>query len=456
MDIIRKTKSNCPVCLNVIDAFILEKDGAVFFIKTCVQHGKCEILLSKSPLYYRKLDEFYFGVMNEIKKLREYEIWPTLRCNMDCRICALQESIDQRAAIDPSCEEIENFIKDQNVPFYIISGGEPTCREDLDAIIRILKKRHKTTTINTNGLKLADVDYLKKLRKSGLDRVNLQFDGFDRKSYKIFRGEDLLDIKLKVLENLKNLHIPTILNATIAKKVNEGAVIELIDFAAKNDFINGINFFTICYTGGARDWPLDNYIMPDEIIEILEQGTIHRVTRRNVFLFQKLHLAVKSLLSQRFCFYNQIYVLVRELGSYEPIDKFINLAQMELWLDKYQSLYIKNRVLAKMFLIIALFLGFLSGYFSFVIIKELLIAAGSYFFKTPHYLKTKRFFYLSLSTGCDPYKIDYDIVQNCQNEIIGPDSISGKLGYLGRDGLYCINLEKLFFSKKANDCLTAK
>jgi hypothetical protein len=188
--------------------------------------------------------------------------------------------------------------------------------------------------------------------------------------------------------------------------------------------------------------------MPDEIVDILEKGTSNRITRRNVFLFQKLHLAVKSLLSQRFCFYNQIYVLIRKSGSYEPIEKFINLAQMEPLLDKYKSLYRKNRVLGKMFLIAALSSAFLSGYVSFVIIKELIIAASSYFFKTSHYLKTKRFFYLSLSTGCDPYKIDYDIVRNCQNEIIGPDSASGKLGYLGRDGIYCINLEKSLFQKK--------
>lgn len=446
MDIIRKTKSVCPTCLILLDAVVIEREGSIFLSKSCPQHGITEVRVSKNASFYKRLEKFYFTVMKGKNGIREYELWLTLKCNMDCPICAVRETRSGIKALELSCSEIENFIKKCEIPFFILSGGEPTCREDLDKIIKILKKYHKTVTINTNGLKLTDIDYLNKLKNSGLDRVNLQFDGFSRDAYKTFRGADFLDIKLKVLANLKALNIPVILNATIARNVNEDAIKELVDFAAKNDFINGINFFTICLTGGARNFPRDNYIMPDEVIDILEDQTNHKITRENVYLFQKLHFAVKSLFSQRYCFYNQIYLLVRNKNFYEPIDEFIDLTKIEPWLDKYQHIYKKNKFLAKIFLVIALLIILLKDC-SFLIIKKFVLASFSYFFKTASYLKTKRFFYISFSTGCDPYKMDYSIVRNCQNEIIGPDRESGRLEYQGRDGFYCLNLEKSYWEK---------
>lgn len=440
-NLIRQTKSVCPVCLESLDASVIEKDDKVFLSKTCNKHGQFEILLSRKALYYKKLDEFYFTIMDEDKKLQEYEIWPTLKCNIDCNICCFGDLKKQMEELEPTCSEIENFIKKCKVSFYILSGGEPTCRKDLITIVKILKKYNKIVTINTNGLKLVDINYLAELKKSGLDRVNLQFDGFNRNAYMVLRGCDLLDIKLKVLENLGSLNMPTVLNATIAKNVNEDAIVELIEFAARNDFVNAINFFTICSLGGAKNWSIDNYIMPDEVVDILEENSNHKVTKKNVFLFQKLHLAVKSLLAQRYCFYNQIYLFIRKNDSYEPIDKFFNLAKTEFWLDKYKDLYKKSRFLSSLLLLLA-FAFFLFRYISIKIIKELIVMSFSYFFKTPQYLQTKRFFYISFSTGCDPYKIDYSIVRNCQNEIIGMNSKSKKLEYLGRDGLYCIGLEK--------------
>jgi len=450
MNIIRGTKSICPVCLEPIEAFVVEKNGKIFLTKKCALHGPFEILLSEYPEYYKKLEAFYFSIMDTKKKLREYEFWPTLRCNMDCQICCFRGSKRFLEKLEPGCEEIENFIKDSDVNFYTISGGEATCREDLDQIIKILARHRKTVTMNTNGLKLADMGYLIRLRDAGLKRVNLQFDGFERKVYQVLRGADVFDLKLKALENLKILDMPTVLNATIARNVNEGAVLELIDYASKHDFINAVTFFTLCYIGGARDWSLNNYIMPDQVIDLLEKQTNHEITRRNVFLFQKLHLAVKSFLSQKTCLYNSVYLFIRNGKSYEPIEKFLNLNSAEHWLAKYSRACSKNRFLSGIFLFMAI-ASSLAASKSYKIIKEIIPISLSYFFKTRHYLKSKKFFYVSFSTGCDPYKIDYSIVRNCQNETIAVNNKSGKLGYEGRVCLYSIELEKKHLFMRNNN-----
>ena len=450
MKIIRRTNSICPACLKPIEAFVVEESGRILLRKNCALHGDYEIALSEHPEYYKKLEEFYFEIMDSKKEVLEYEFWPTLKCNMQCQICCFKGSEGLLKELEPSCTEIEEFIKDSRVNFYTISGGEATCREDLDKIIKILVRHGKIVTMNTNGIKLADLQYLIKLRDAGLQRVNMQFDGFAREGYMALRGADVLETKLRALENLKILDLPTVLNATITRNINEGAVLELINYANKNDFINAVTFFTICYIGGARDWSLNNYIMPDEVVDILERQTNCRITRRNVFLLQKLHFAIKSFFSQKSCLYNSIYVFIRSAKSYEPIEKFLNLNNAEFWLDRYSQSYKKSKRVSGIFLFMAI-LSSLANPRSYRIIKEIFISGLSYFLKTGRYLKSKRFFYVSFSTGCDPYKIDYSIVNNCQNETIAVNRETGKLEHAGRVCLYSIGLENENLTARQNN-----
>ena len=453
--IIRKTQSVCPQCLDLLDAYILEKEDKVFMQKSCPRHGLFEILLSSTASYYSELEQYYFTLADENYDVPEYEFWPTYKCNIDCTICCFGRQNQEMGDQDATMAQIEQLAQNTRKRFFILSGGEPTCREDLCAIIKTFRKYGKTVTINTNGLKCADINYLRGLQDAGLDRVNLQFDGFDRKAYLALRRRDYLDIKLKVIENLQTLGIQTTFNATIARNLNESAIKELLDFAAAHPFINGVNFFTICFLGGARDWEQGLYIMPDEIIDILEQQTGQNISKKNVFIFQKLHLAVKSFLSQKWCFYNQVYLLVRGNGSYQPIDRFLNLPKAEPWLDRYRKASKTNPFRARVYLGLAVGSLFIKKE-SIVILKEIIFRGLSYFLKTRHYLKGSRFFSVSFSTGCDPYKFDYDIVKHCQNEIIAAADQTGAITNMGSDGLYCMNLERRHLEKIVKQKNTAR
>ncbi len=440
--VIRKTKSVCPVCLGVVDASVVARDGKAWMEKSCPRHGDFRILLSNRSECYKRLNDFYFSVMEGKKKVLEYEIWPTRSCNMSCPICSLGDIKQHKADLVPSCADIEDVVRKCKASFFTLSGGEPTCRPDLGEIIAILRKHHKTAIINTNGLKFTNIDYLKDLVRAGLERVNLQFDGFKREVYPVLRGVDLLDVKLKVLANLKALRVPVILNVTIAKNLNEGEISGIIDYAAKNEFINGVTFFTICNIGGAGKWPLDNYIVPDEVVGILEQQTRSRISSESFYLFQKLHMSLKSFLSQKTCFYNRVYVLVRnDDGGYRPIDELIGLKRLEPVLDQYHALFLKDQFIAKLYFALFFPIALLANT-SPSILKEFFLMAVSYFFKTRHYLGSGRFLSVSISTSCDPFKMDYGIVKNCQNEIICVDERSGKFGHQGSICLYGMGLEK--------------
>lgn len=449
-NIIRKTKSICPVCFNVLEAFVIEEDGKVFLQKECLQHGEFEILLSHTPSFYKALDKFYFSVMPHTKYLSEYEMWVTMKCNTQCPICHLGD-LKQIDIPEPSCAQIEEFIKKDKAPFYILSGGEPTCRKDLFEIVRIFKKQGKKVSINTNGLKLMDKGYLKHLKDAGIDRVNLQFDGFCRESYKKFRGKDILDKKIKILNNLKDLNISTDLNVTIAKEINEGEVKEIIDYAVGNNFISAVNFFTICYLGQSSNWPMSHYIMPDEIGDILEKKTGGRIRKENIYLFQKLHLAIKSFFNQKFCLYSQIFILFRQNGYYVPVNKYLNLKRAEYLLDAYQNVYKKNRVAGKIMLLFGLPVALLK-WSSFLIFKEIALMVF-YKFQKNYHLKNRKILYFNFNTSCDPYKINFSLTENCQDEIIYADKTSGLLKNQGADGLRAIEFEKKFVKRKRCSCM---
>jgi len=438
--VIRKTKSVCPDCLKPLDAVVKQIDDKIILSKTCLEHGDFEILLSSTADWYKKLEKFYFAVMQNDYKINEYEIWITMRCNTHCTICHLGDANSINIP-DPTCQQIDDFLRQSKHRYYILSGGEPTCREDLFDVIKIFKKHNKIITIHANGIKITDKKYLQKLKTSGLDRINLQFDGFNRQPYLKFRGKDMLDIKLRALHNLKELDMPTDLNVTVAKKVNEKELKKIIDFAAQNHFINAVSFFTISYLGDVRHWPIDYNIMPDEVGDVLEKTTGGKIKKNDIYLFQKIHLGLKSLLKQRFCFYTQIFLLLRCRGTYEPITNFINAKRAQWVLDEYASLFKKNKLIARIFL--TCFLPFsLLKFSSFLIIKEIILTWISFLFKKDYHIKSRKFLYLNFNTSCDPHKMDYDIAYNCHDEIIYPDIKTGKLRNPELDGFRAIRFEK--------------
>ena len=67
-------------------------------------------------------------------------------------------------------------------PVVNLFGGEPTVRDDMFEIIEIGRKHGVDTQITTNGLRLADEEYCRKLCEAGVG-LRLSFDGRTRDIY---------------------------------------------------------------------------------------------------------------------------------------------------------------------------------------------------------------------------------------------------------------------------------
>lgn len=131
----------------------------------------------------------------ELERLRRYNLktlhplqqlfWEsTLRCNVSCRHCGS----DCRSEITTPDMPKEDFLKvidEQILPnvnphhlLIVISGGEPTMRQDLEEVGYELKKREFPWGMVTNGMLLTE-ERFRSLRKAGLLSMTISLDGFE-------------------------------------------------------------------------------------------------------------------------------------------------------------------------------------------------------------------------------------------------------------------------------------
>ncbi|MFA7397732.1 MAG: radical SAM protein [Candidatus Bathyarchaeia archaeon] len=279
MQDIKNTKSLCPECLKVIDATIFEDDGKVFIKKTCNEHGQYNELYWSNYEQYVRAEKFRFegdglanprtekkhgcpydcGICPEHKSHTALAIIDiTNRCNLKCPVC-FANATAAGYVYEPTADQVtgmlENLYSNKPVPATALqfSGGEPTIREELFDFIKKAKEiGFKHVEVNTNGVRLAnDPQYAKKLKETGLSTVYLQFDGLTSEVYQFIRGLDLLETKMKALENLRAAgYNSVVLVVTLVKGVNDHQLGDIIKFAAKNsDLIRCVNVQPVSLCG---------------------------------------------------------------------------------------------------------------------------------------------------------------------------------------------------------------
>jgi uncharacterized radical SAM superfamily Fe-S cluster-containing enzyme len=415
---LRATQSLCPICNRFVEAKVLKDSENIILAKYCPSHGRTDALLAQNT-YYKHLDEFYFSLMDKGKKRKEgtVELLITFRCNMNCPVCYLGE-FKKQINLDPTLEELVEFIKTTKERKFILTGGEPTCREDVLEIIRVIKRRRKIVGMKTNGLKLADMDYVAELKKAGIDEVELQLSGTDSKAESYLRGEDHISLKLKALENLRKFCIPTRINALIAGGINENQLQEILYLALSNSFIKMINFGTMQFVGSAINFPHERYLMPDNLLRLLEEQTEGKIKRKHAYLFKKLEITLSTLFNRTTCLYNFIYLIIRDKANFNSIDKYIDLDAIEPYLNRYQEIYVHNHFLAKLYLFLISPLIMIFHAKSIKILKELFISTAAFLSKSSFLLRSNRLIYLLFTVECDPYRMDYSIYQNCPCKVV--------------------------------------
>jgi uncharacterized radical SAM superfamily Fe-S cluster-containing enzyme len=221
------------------EGIVIEED--VKYFKKLIKTFQKTNFSNKSYGFF-PLESDFRVIKNEIYNIILYI---TKSCNSNCRICFEKNSSLSKLKYNMSKTDIKNLLskigKNKNI---ILFGGEPTMRKDIFQIIRLIKESKNKPLIYTNGLKLANSSYVKRLKDNGVKSVILSFNGFREEIYEKLQGnKNYFYLKLKALKNLEKNNIDVYFSTIIAYGINDDQIQPLLNFAIKNNhFIRGINF----------------------------------------------------------------------------------------------------------------------------------------------------------------------------------------------------------------------
>ncbi|MFZ1986677.1 MAG: radical SAM (seleno)protein TrsS [Desulfatitalea sp.] len=301
-----RTESLCPVCLKRLPAQRIFIGDDVHLVKTCAQHGEFRSLIWQGmpsfdqwqrpkipagpPVVFSKGEKgcpFDCGLCPDHRQRScTVIIEITQRCNLACPVCYAAAS-SQRP--DPPVDAIAELFRrahDGGQGCNIqLSGGEPTLRDDLPAIVALGRERgFDFIQVNTNGLRLGrDRAFVKELKKAGLASVFLQFDGTEDDIYQYLRGRPLLQDKRAAIEACAEQDIGVVLVPTLVPGVNThdiGAILKAaLDWVPT---VRGVHFQPVSYFGR---YP----VTPDAAARITLPEVMRAIEDQSGGLFQATH-----------------------------------------------------------------------------------------------------------------------------------------------------------------------
>ena len=151
----------------------------------------------------------------------------THRCNMECSNCYLPNRDIPDMDINKLYKAIDML---PSKTFIRLIGAEPTMRSDIFNIIKTIKGKGHHVSLTTNGLKLANESYVKRLKEEGLRLVLLSMNGADEDDvYKVLDEGKWATAKTRALKNLMKHNMIINTGTIIAKGVNEHTIKRQVD-----------------------------------------------------------------------------------------------------------------------------------------------------------------------------------------------------------------------------------
>ena len=280
----------CESCKKRIPTTHVIREGRVYVSKQCPDCGTTESLVSSdAATWQRKRDIWQFRPDEPLTcSLRcetcRREHHPrmvfldvTNRCNMNCPICIanipgmgfefhppmayFRRVLAGLAAMDPK-------------PTVQLFGGEPTVRDDLFEIIDLCREHGLRVRLVTNGLRLADEDYCKKLCATKVP-VLIAFDGRDPEIYtRLRKSPDALDKKLQALQNLKkHSQRKNTIMCCVARHVNDRHMADLIVFCHENrDIVSSMHLIPLTETWEEGEFETDVTTTIEDVEQIVGEA----------------------------------------------------------------------------------------------------------------------------------------------------------------------------------------
>jgi len=226
-------------------------------------------------------------------------------------------------------------------PSVQLFGGEPTVREDLFEIIACAKSFGLPVRVVTNGIKLADPEYCRRLLATRAT-ILMAYDGADPAVYRELRGsEAMLGKKLQALANISDHgHAKVTLMSLVARGFNDGGIPGMLGLAHENrHVVRAIYFMPLAHT-----WDKNRFAVepPRTSIEDVEQIVAAAFPNGRLLSFVpagalgqlRVSMALLGVKPMPFlgahpnC--ESLYLLVSDGERFLPIDRYLKTSFSEL------------------------------------------------------------------------------------------------------------------------------
>lgn len=341
------TRSICPGCKKVIDAHIVLRDDRVFMQKKCSQHGFFEVEISSDAEYYVKslsytkpgTIPYRFATRVEhgcpmdcglCEDHLQHTCSPILEindiCDLTCPVCIVRNQQRYSMSFEDFKSSVDFLIAAEGeLPIMLLSGGEPTLHpqffEFCDYVLRGPHAgRIKRLLISTHGRRIANNPKFAEQFKAGGMYASLQFDTLRAGVYPKTRGVELIEMKMRCIEVIKELDIPTVIVPTVSKGDNSDELGDLIEFGLDLEQCSSIVIQPMAHTGDGGDGyhgsPAGHRLTMPEVHQLIEQQT-------GWFKKDYFHPVPCSHPS---C-YTATYLFRMNDGKYVPLPEFVNIRQ---------------------------------------------------------------------------------------------------------------------------------
>jgi len=201
--------------------------------------------------------------------VRDLRISVTDRCNLRCVYCMPAEGMPWLPREEIlTYEEITRFSRialGLGVTGIRLTGGEPTVRQDLPVLVRMLNELAPDLdlSLTTNAVKLAAM--ADELRDAGLKRVNVSLDTIDRERFQAIARRDRLSDVLAGLEAARRVGFtPIKINAVLMRGFNEDEAVPLARWARDNGFeMRFIEWMPLDFQHG---WSREKLLPADQLL----------------------------------------------------------------------------------------------------------------------------------------------------------------------------------------------
>lgn len=207
----------------------------------------------------------------------------TRRCNLACAHCYISagswESDDLELSTEECMRIADEILALSPSPMFVLSGGEPLVRDDLESIARHATDGGATVVVGTNGIGLT-TERISSLKDAGVRGVAVSVDSLNPAYHDRFRhGGTALEETLAAVKRLRRARLDFVVQMTLTSG-NRGEVRRLVDWAASAGAVCFNLYFLVSTGRGERMRGLE----PAENEEVLAELADLQAEYRGVML----------------------------------------------------------------------------------------------------------------------------------------------------------------------------